>query len=122
MCAAFKAALRVADQTATSGTDGTRRIFLFVRKKSSPTRDEPRTRCRVGRQGVVTSDGKSPRNCAGVSLETGSSPLSELGPITEQVKRQKQALGEFVQRCYEMLRELAIPRQTLRGACQRYER
>jgi hypothetical protein len=37
-------------------------------------------------------------------------------------ERQKQALGEFVQRRDEELRELAIPRQTLRGACQRYER
>jgi hypothetical protein len=60
--------------------------------------------------------------CAGMSLETASSRLSELAPITQQVKRQKQALGEFVQRCYEKPRELAIPRQTLRGACQRYER
>lgn len=32
------------------------------------------------------------------------------------------SLGEFVQRCYEKPRELAIPRQTLRGARQRYER
>jgi hypothetical protein len=50
------------------------------------------------------------------------SRLSELIRITEQVKRHKQALGEFVQRCYEKPRELTIPRQTFRGACQRDER
>ena len=53
-----------------------------------------------------------------MSLETASSRLSELAPITQRVKRQKHALGEFVQRCDEELRELAIPGQTLRGACQ----
>jgi hypothetical protein len=36
--------------------------------------------------------------CAGMSRETASSRLSELAPITQPVKRQKQALGEFVQR------------------------
>ena len=59
---------------------------------------------------------------AGMSLETASSRLSELAPITQRVKRQKNALGEFVERCKEKPCELAIPRQTLRGACQRYER
>jgi hypothetical protein len=61
------------------------------------------------------------RECAGMALETASSPLSELAPIIQQV-RQKRASGEFVQRCNEKPRELAIRRQTLRGACQRYER
>jgi hypothetical protein len=39
------------------------------------------------------------RECAGMSLETVSSRPSGLAPITQQVKRQKQALGELVQRC-----------------------
>jgi hypothetical protein len=42
---------------------------------------------------------------------------SELAPISQHVKRQKQALGEFVQRCYEKPRELAIPRLAPRGSC-----